>query len=80
MFTCPLCNGLLTVSQLCPRCGLPLADGGKIEDYYGPYSPYQDDWLFDIEQAKEKGQVQTCPHLFYCPRCSTHLIFPVQLR
>jgi rRNA maturation protein Nop10 len=56
---CPLCNGLIDVKGKCPQCGSPLEDGGTVEAYYEPYSPYEE---------VEEGLVR-CLHLLYCPGC-----------
>lgn len=65
---CPLCNGLIQVKEKCPACGESLEDGGTLEDFFGPYSPYEevDEGLksFVPEYKPEK-----CIHLFYCPVC-----------
>lgn len=63
---CPLCNALTTVQAECPRCGGPLADGGAIENYFGPYSPYM-----DVSSWPEGGP--GCVHLLYCPHCGYDL-------
>lgn len=61
---CPVCNGLAALTARCPRCGRPLTDGGAIENYYGPYSPYM-----DIESL-QMGEPDThCVHLLYCSGC-----------
>jgi hypothetical protein len=41
-----------------------MADGGVLENYYGPYSPYMD-WS-GLQQNSSEGQ---CVHLLYCPAC-----------
>ncbi|MBP2654360.1 MAG: hypothetical protein H6Q73_1929 [Firmicutes bacterium] len=61
---CPVCNGMEEASFCCPMCGGPLKDGGVLEDYFGPYSPYM-----DIDSFAEKSDAK-CVHLFYCPNCN----------
>lgn len=65
---CPLCNGLIRVEKRCPKCNQALLDGGTLESYFGPYSPYEevDDELqsFFPEYANDR-----CLHLIYCPDC-----------
>ncbi len=61
---CPICNGLTTVTAVCPRCGRRLADGGALENYYGPYSPYM-----DIDSLQHGFPDTQCVHLLYCPAC-----------
>jgi hypothetical protein len=59
---CPLCNGLAAVQAICPRCGGQLADGGALENFYGPYSPY-----VDASSWPDGGD--GCVHLLYCQDC-----------
>ena len=65
---CPLCNGLIQVKKSCARCGENLMDGGPVESYFGPYSPYEevDDKLQDF---LPEYRYDECLHLFYCPAC-----------
>lgn len=61
---CPVCNALITITALCPRCGLRLADGGALENFFGPYSPYM-----DAESLQKGEEDNRCVHLLYCPHC-----------
>lgn len=64
---CPLCNGLQTIHDACPFCGHALADGGSLQDFYGPYSPYIGQNAYGyLAFADERGK---CTHLLYCPAC-----------
>lgn len=58
---CPICNGLEKVRTICPLCGDELLDGGKIENFWGPYAPYMEELLY--------GEEQYCTHLLFCPHC-----------
>jgi rRNA maturation protein Nop10 len=60
---CSLCNRLSQMEKRCPACGLLLADGGPVADYYGPYSPYMS------RDSIERIADPCCIHLFYCPHC-----------
>lgn len=61
---CPICNALQPVDMRCPRCGGQLADGGALENYLGPYSPYMD------AASLQNGLPDTqCVHLLYCRYC-----------
>ena len=60
---CPVCNAMLVINTQCPECGQTMADGGALESYFGPYSPYME--KEDINRA-ERTQ---CVHLLYCPNC-----------
>lgn len=59
---CPLCNALQTIDKRCPICGQTMIDGGVIENYFGPYSPYMDHELLESSD-------RFCTHLLYCPEC-----------
>ncbi|HAK73210.1 MAG TPA: hypothetical protein DCP36_05785 [Sporomusaceae bacterium] len=61
---CPICNALQSILISCPSCTGRMEDGGILEDYYGPYSPYMD-WPA-LQQTSSEGQ---CVHLLYCPAC-----------
>ncbi|MDS1029351.1 hypothetical protein RDV78_02395 [Bacillota bacterium LX-D] len=63
ILTCPLCNGLEQVTKKCPACGDSLQDGGRVENYYGPYSPYE-----EVNDSYASGE-NICIHLLYCPSC-----------
>lgn len=64
---CPLCNGLKSIHQYCPVCGQTLADGGSLQDFYGPYSPYIEQNAYgDLAMTEYHG---ICVHLLYCPAC-----------
>ncbi|MBA4493757.1 hypothetical protein ACFO25_05110 [Paenactinomyces guangxiensis] len=68
-YACPVCNGFDNFLANCPDCGAPLADFGRIFDFFADYSPYRpiddlkmtDGW-FDLATHK-------CPHQVYCPQC-----------
>lgn len=64
MKVCPVCNALTAVAAGCPQCGGRLADGGALENYYGPYSPY-----VDIDSLQAGAADSQCVHLLYCPQC-----------
>ena len=62
---CPLCNALEFVEEECPLCGSQLADGGPVENYYGPYSPYM-----DVSSLQGMLPDRQCVHILFCPQCS----------
>ena len=39
---CPVCNGLLSIGEVCNKCSGVMEDMGRIEDFYNPYSPYEE--------------------------------------
>lgn len=67
MSTCPVCNGLVSLTETCVHCGALLSDAGSREDFYGPYKPYMSD-LFTH---------QTCVHLLHCEDCGSSISWPV---
>jgi len=66
---CPLCNGLREVEKKCPKCGEKMLDGGRIQDYYAPYSPYLDENLLSPPKVNMENSEGLCIHLLYCPNC-----------
>jgi hypothetical protein len=61
---CPLCNGMAAIEGNCPLCDSQLVDGGAVENYFGPYSPYM-----DVNSLRGPGADRRCVHLLYCPAC-----------
>ncbi|NLC76061.1 MAG: hypothetical protein GX750_00330 [Clostridia bacterium] len=76
---CPLCNGLTVLTAPCPRCQEPVEDGGQMEGYDDPYSPYEDDLLVPAPNAGEDPQ-KWCWHLVYCRQCGWEGNLPVAQR
>lgn len=66
MNICPLCNGLTEIKLTCPKCGCTMKDGGFMEGYFGPYSPYLDESILDQVDGVSESK---CLHLFYCSSC-----------
>ncbi|MFK7694623.1 hypothetical protein [Paenibacillus sp. HJGM_3] len=68
-YGCPVCNGLQTLTKHCPGCGGSLSDGGRAEDYLGPYSPYRpiDDMKLTNGIADLANHI--CVHQLYCTTC-----------
>lgn len=64
MKICPLCNAMASIAAKCPVCGRPLSDGGALENYFGPYSPYMD--VRSLQGGEADSQ---CVHLLCCPEC-----------
>jgi len=77
-YICPVCNGLLALNAACPHCSGPMRDGGRVEDYYGPYSPYRP--IDDMKMAAGFADAahDSCVHYLFCPSCGTGLSQDVQ--
>lgn len=65
---CPLCNGIQEVREACPACGHFLQDGGPLQDYFGPYSPYEE-VEYELKGLEPGVLEEQCLHLLYCPHC-----------
>lgn len=57
-----MCNGLVNLSKKCARCGAVLEECGRVADYMGPYSAYE-------EGEGSVDEVDSCAHLFACREC-----------
>lgn len=66
---CPVCNGLTTAEVKCPKCGEMMEDTGMVEDYYGPYSPYDNQELYEPPVFWNLADRLPCVHLYSCPDC-----------
>ncbi|HWR10117.1 hypothetical protein [Sporomusa sp.] len=60
---CPLCNAMQAIEENCPCCGQLMIDGGSVNNYLGPYSPYVETASLPFQSAGH------CVHLLYCPVC-----------
>ncbi|WP_227761792.1 hypothetical protein [Zhaonella formicivorans] len=65
---CPLCNGTERVTGQCPVCGNGLEDGGILENFFGPYSPYEE-VAYQLQDFPSESELDRCMHLVYCPVC-----------
>ena len=77
-FQCPVCNGLMTIDVGCPKCGERMADGGRIDDYLGPYSPYRP--IDDLKMTNGYPDLltHTCVHSLHCDGCGYTEPHPVK--
>lgn len=69
---CPLCNGLQEFRIECVFCGGKAEDKGPMEDYYGPYSPYEDTTVIRASISSQDEE-QWCWHGAFCPHCNREL-------
>jgi len=74
---CPLCNGLKSQKILCEICGERMDDGGQVENYYDPYSGYEDDLLVKSPDNLLDPN-KWCLHNFICPDCGHTFIKPIK--
>lgn len=78
MHTCPICNGFWALTQACPFCHEPLSDHGRVSDFFGDYSPYQDIELCKRSDGWIDLKSHTCPHQLLCANCgytTTEMVF-----
>jgi hypothetical protein len=76
---CPVCNGLEQLSALCKSCLSAADDCGRLTDYAGPYSPYQEtwpaiEWVAAYSQSLERPEPESelyCVHIVYCTNCGS---------
>ncbi|WP_100406523.1 hypothetical protein [Bacillus solitudinis] len=79
MSMCPICNGFEKIKQTCSYCENELIDYGRILDYEGKYSAYE-----EIEIKKECDEIPNdakesqCAHYLTCVGCQQSSIFLVQ--
>jgi len=69
---CDVCNGERNLVEACPECddGTLLEDMGPVDNYYGPYSPYE-------EYSGEVTSDESCMHLCRCPECNSEVTIPI---
>ncbi|HWR43033.1 hypothetical protein [Sporomusa sp.] len=60
---CPLCNAMQAIDKKCSYCGHQMIDGGSLNNYLGPYSPYVETGSLPFQSEGH------CVHLLYCPVC-----------
>ncbi|WP_084024307.1 hypothetical protein [Vulcanibacillus modesticaldus] len=74
-YLCPVCNGLSALQATCQYCHHPLEDYGRIEQLFGPYSPYQEISDLKMTNGFIDSTIHLCIHVTYCPMCGKeHLI------
>ena len=69
---CPVCNGMVALTVPCPDCGKMMEDQGHASDYFGPYSPYEENrWPLLTGQVVTSASFR-CIHFLQCSRCRKH--------
>ncbi|MFO8061017.1 MAG: hypothetical protein R6U70_10250 [Bacillota bacterium] len=76
MARCPVCNGMQRLECGCESCGddTVMDDLGPVDNYYGPYSPYED----FSEEVTSNSEDDSCMHLCRCPKCGAEKTVAVQ--
>lgn len=74
---CPLCNGMITPRMICRACGAKMEDRGQRENFYEPYSPYENDLLIKAPR-NTLDPSKWCWHVFICPFCEVTTINPIE--
>lgn len=68
-FACPVCNGLAALAKSCPQCSGPLVDGGRADDYLGPYAPYRPIDEMKLTNGYADLAAHACVHYMWCEDC-----------
>lgn len=77
---CLYCNGMLALDSMCPQCDKPMADGGRLEDYSGPYSPYRPIDDLKLTNGYPDLALRLCIHQTYCGSCGYSAVMPIPER
>lgn len=77
-YYCPVCNGLQSMSVLCPACRQAARDFGRTDDFLGPYSPYRP--IDDLKLTNGFPDLinHECVHLMYCENCRNSFMVNVK--
>ncbi len=75
---CPICNGIRRINALCPNCQNQLIDQGKLEEFYGPYSPYMEIEANKLSNGYIDLENNYCMHLNICPVCGYEQVIAVK--
>lgn len=75
---CPICNGLHTLEAICDACSINMEDHGRLEQLYGPYSPYREIDHIKLTNGYADVYEQQCIHVGICPNCSFNKLFFIQ--
>ncbi|MDQ0115363.1 hypothetical protein [Paenibacillus harenae] len=68
---CPVCNGLTSIQEHCSSCTGSLIDGGRVNDWVGPYAPYEpiNEPFANESLDPLEPSLAHCNHIIYCPTC-----------
>jgi len=73
-YMCPVCNGITNLNMLCPVCYQQLADCGRIDQIWEPYSPYREIDDIKLTNGYHDFVNHQCVHLASCPNCGKEQI------
>lgn len=65
---CPVCNALILLDVLCPKCGSAAEDEGRWSDWSGPYAPYEPT-IAAVADVAEIANESICQHSVHCTCC-----------
>lgn len=77
-YICLICNGMKTFERNCPQCGKRMADGGRLDDYSGPYSPYREIEHLKLTNGYFDAANHLCVHHTYCGVCGYSAIVQME--
>ncbi|MCI1695259.1 hypothetical protein [Aneurinibacillus aneurinilyticus] len=78
MSICPICNGLEHMHYSCPSCHHQMEDAGKLETFYGPYSPYEEWGDTEMTNGYMDQAAGECMHIFSCQHCGLQTVQGVE--
>lgn len=67
---CPICNGYYPLQQKCSRCDSSVVDEGRLDQLYGPYSPYREIDHIKLTNGYMDASQHLCIHVVHCPNCT----------
>ncbi len=77
-YICPVCNGLTTLHETCSNCQHHLDDYGRLDNIWGPYSPYREIDHLKMTNGYIDVENHSCIHLASCPVCGRDHIITVK--
>ncbi|WP_309122690.1 hypothetical protein [Paenibacillus sp.] len=74
---CPVCNGFADLRAACPTCKREAEDGGRLADYYDPYSAYRPIDEVRLTNGYPDVAARECLHKAYCANCGAAFVAAV---
>ncbi|WP_068773933.1 hypothetical protein [Paenibacillus sp. FJAT-26967] len=75
---CPVCNGMETLTAICPGCSGPAADFGRYNDYLGPYAPYREIEEIGLSNGYPDVLSNRCMHIVGCEGCGQNRVVAIE--